>query len=593
MQDLIEAIRTKKLDRATAGYAVGAWLAVQAASIAAPAFAWPAWGLKLVILASLIGLPAVLLGTWTAGVRKESAGKFHPSRADLHVLALLSGFLLLLAVVLGWVFWPRTSAPPALPAPLAPANSLAVLPFANMSGDPSRQYFSDGVSDELINALSRVPSLRVAARTSSFAFAGKRADIKSIAAALGVRSILEGSVRENGGHIRIEASLVNASTGFAIWSERYDRSLTDILSLQDEIADAVVRSLRARLQGHQAIPRERSIDPEAYRLYLQAKTLQLRGNEDDDQQAMALLQKVTALAPDYASGFTLLGHVERDLADLYNKTEFFAPAQAAIDQALRLDPSDLPALSVQVYLAFDRWDWNVAFASFARMRAINPNGALTERIRAETAWTFNYPEEDIAAEIRGAELNPLSASPKLNIALFYLNHRQYDAAVQTFHEVLKLRHGKLTDLNLLCAAEAGRHNFTEARRLIASLTKLYKSDVQTQLDCPFALAIAEHDLGKARRLADAAAADALANGASFVTVGDAYRQIGDLKSAMPWYERAYVAKDTLLLLVPTEGWQTPEPLVSYPPWKELWSRKPIRAWAAARADAGKILGVGQ
>jgi hypothetical protein len=111
------------------------------------------------------------------------------------------------------------------------------------------------------------------------------------------------------------------------------------------------------------------------------------------------------------------------------------------------------------------------------------------------------------------------------------------------------------------------------------------------MNCPFYLAFADKDIARARALTDAAATDVDANGGSFVTIGDAYRQIGDLRKAMPWYERAYEARDTLLFLVPTEAWQTPEPLVSYPPWKTLWSRQPVRDWEAAQARAGKQLSV--
>src|SRR4051812_45545659 len=191
VQYLVEAARSKNLDRIAIAYTVGAWAAVQAASIGAPTFSWPQWVLQAIVTAALIGLPVVLIGAWGLGVRKQGGRFLQPSRADLHVLIVLILFLLLVGTVFLWAFWPRYTPvqKSESASAVAPANSLAVLPFVNLSGDPKKEYFSDGISEELLSHLANTPQLRVAARTSSFAFKGRRTDIQTIARALHVHAI--------------------------------------------------------------------------------------------------------------------------------------------------------------------------------------------------------------------------------------------------------------------------------------------------------------------------------------------------------------------------------------------------------------------
>jgi TolB-like protein len=291
MRYLIEAARAKGLDRIAIAYGVVAWAVVQAASIAAPAYAWPPWVLQLVILVALLGLPVVLIGAWARGVRAETGGALSPTRTDLHVLTTLCVIALVSGAVVVWAFWPRASAPAAPPetsAAVAPANSLAVLPFANLSGKAD-DYFADGIADELLNALASRRGLRIAARTSSFAFKGRNLDAQAIAKTLHVRNLVEGSVREAGNRVRILVELINAGDGYQLWSQSYDRDLTDILAVQADIANAIsaalAKTLGARGAARATAAKPEPVDRDAYRLYLQAKDLAWRGNEDDLNKA--------------------------------------------------------------------------------------------------------------------------------------------------------------------------------------------------------------------------------------------------------------------------------------------------------------------
>ena len=596
MRHLIEAARAKGLDKIAIAYGVTAWAVVQAASIAAPTYAWAPWVLQLIIFSALLGLPAVLIGAWAQRVRSETGSALKPSRTDLHVLAMLGVSALVVGAAVLWAFRPRANLMPSPPDTVAaapPPNSLAVLPFTNL-GAKANDYFADGIADELLNALASRRGLRIAARTSSFAFKGRNLDAQAIARALHVRNLLEGSVREAGNRVRILVELINASDGYQLWSHSYDRDLTDILAVQTDIANAISaalqRTLRARsaIGGNQAAP----IDREAYRLYLEAKDLAYRGNEDDLDRAVELLRGATEKAPDFANGYVLLGHSLFLLYERYNKAAALPSAEIATRQALNLGANNIAALGDLMRIRVEQWRWNEALDLFRRMmQAGNPNQAFVLHERSVLAYTFHYPAEDHAAELKAAELDPLDPGLWYALAVWYYNEKRYDEAAAAMHRVLQLRQGTYLDRDRECLIAVGRGRLAQARQLSDSIPSYYASSAQNLLSCPFAIAFAQKDAPRNRAMIAAAIADYEKNGGSSENdIAESYRMLGDLKNAMPWYERAYEARDTLLLFAPYEKYQTRD-LVDYPRWKALWSRPPVRAWEAARVEAGKTLGV--
>lgn len=592
MRYLLDAARSKRLDQMAVGYAVAAWAIVQGASMGAAAFEWAPWILQFAIVAAVGGLPVVLIGAWARGVRAETGNALKPSRADLHVLILLALFLFAAGVPLVWFFWPRQVQHETIATNQAnaPPNSLAVLPFANLSGDPTKQYFGDGIADELIGKLSRIPSLRVAARASSFAIQARHADARTIARSLNVRTILDGSIRESANHIRIEAELIDAQNGFSIWSQTYDRDLGDILVLEDDIADQVTRGLRARLFGEPHPHDGHGIDPNAYRSYLQAKSLMRRGNVEDLDRAVDLLKRVTALEPDYANGHAALGSAYSTLADRYAKTDLVPNAEASSRQAIKLDPKNLEGLSILTQALLDKWRWNEAIDLFRQARAVNPNSSAVLHLQSALAYVFHYPEADLAAEVKAAQLDPLAAGLKYNIALWYWNEARYDEAALAIQEVLKLRKGKASDIDEECAIEVWRGHLAAAVQLEAQITSYYAENAQNLMNCPFYLAVAQRNVTRARQILKAAGDDMLTNGGFYTNVGEGYRQLGDLANAMIWFERAYTARDSLLFLEPYWKWLSPA-LLRDSRWKALWARKPIQDWEAARISFGAISGL--
>ncbi len=588
MQHLVEAVRSKKLDRIAIGYGVGAWAAVQAASIAAPAFAWPQWAMPLAITAALIGLPAVLLGGWAVGVKRQAGRLLKPSQPDFQVFVLLALLLVATAAVLLSTIWPKLSAsrPAASEPAMAPANSVAVLPFVNLSGDPAKEYFSDGISEELLNHLANTPELRVAARTSSFAFKGRRTDVRTIARSLHVRAILEGSVREAGTRVRVQAELVNGADGFQLWSHSYDRELTNVLTLQDEIARAVASSLAAKLVRQFSI-RPRKIDPEAYRLYLLGKSYVMRGNKDDLRTAISLLKKVADRAPSFADGLAMLGDAEMLLAYNYSDAASLRDAEQVLRKALSIDPKNVSALKALVDLSTVTWRWNDVLKYFHMLVTVSPNSYDGLISRSGVADAFGYVEESSRADQAASQLNPLSLASKFNVAAGLQWQRKYAAAAAAVQEALVLSPTDPDTRSLECMIEVGRHHLAKARQLVALLPK--EGGDQNRLGCTFQLTLAEGHRDRAKAMVDAAASDAQKNGGSNTDIADSYLKVGDYASAARWYERAYDARERAMLNAPRLAPPERRSFFQTREWLALWHRPPIEQWSAARVKAGEIL----
>ncbi|HEY3777332.1 MAG TPA: hypothetical protein VGL35_04690 [Rhizomicrobium sp.] len=278
MQALFQAILARRLDRIAAAYAVAGWLLVQVASIVLPAFDAPAWTLRTFIVAVALGFPAALLMArlMTSPRSAADAAPIAVSHREIALLALLGAVLLL---SLGELLFVISRAPVA-PRPMrnGPADaSIAVLAFDNMSDNRANEYFSDGISEELLNELAQVPGLRVVARTSSFSFKGKSTTIRAIGRALDVGAVLEGSVRREQNRVRITAELIDVRDDLHIWSASYDRQLSDILGLETEISHTIARALTGRLLPAKASVKAAHvplrIDPEAYTAFLQGRFL--------------------------------------------------------------------------------------------------------------------------------------------------------------------------------------------------------------------------------------------------------------------------------------------------------------------------------
>jgi serine/threonine-protein kinase len=336
-------------------------------------------------------------------------------------------------------------APPAAAAAL-PAlpddKSIAVLPFADMSEQHDQEYFSDGLSEELINRLARNPSLRVIARTSAFAFKGRNEDLRSIAARLGVAYVLQGSVRKSAEVLRITAQLVRASDGKHLWSQTYDRKLADIFKIQDEIAGAVAQALEAALVDRPSQGATRGPDPQAYNLVLQGDVYVNGPFQRDAERAEVSYRQAAALDPGYALPWVRIALLTMRQAYLswLPKQQGNARAREAIDTALRIDPSSMAAHAARFrYLTRVEFQWAEARAELDRMRALDPRDPLLLP-ECEAAFASVSGNLNEATKIQGqiAARDPLNASIVGTLAFYLLQGDRFEESIALFRRELQM-----------------------------------------------------------------------------------------------------------------------------------------------------------
>ena len=302
-------------------------------------------------------------------------------------------------------------------------KSIAVLPFLNMSSDKEQDYFSDGLSEELLNQLAQIPQLRVIARTSSFSFKGKEVDVATIAKALNVANVLEGSVRKSANTLRITAQLVRTSDSSNLWSQTYERQMTDVFKVQDEIAGDVVAALKVKLLPTQQLTKtQRTGNPEAYEHYLLGIDISRRDRLEASQLAAAEFQKAITLDPGYANAYAMLSIAQARGADLASspaqRAEEIKQALATIDQAITLAPDLALGYSRRGYLRYTRaWDWQGAAADFKRALALDPNNAELLASYSQSLFFNGHQEEAIALARKATVIDPLSLDIWSNLGL--------------------------------------------------------------------------------------------------------------------------------------------------------------------------------
>src|SRR5262249_19053815 len=318
-------------------------------------------------------------------------------------------------------------------------TSIAVLPFVDMSQAKDQGYFSDGISEELLNLLTKVPQLKVAARTSSFSFKGKGVEIREIARQLHVANVLEGSVRKSGEQLRITAQLIRAAEGYHLWSETYDRKMDDIFKIQDEIAGEVVKELKVKLLG--AAPKVRTTDPEAYALYLQARELGRQLNPEALAKSDALFRQVLEIDPRYAPAWERLGSnfIDKTSIGVLSNQEGYASAREAAEKALAIDPDYAPAHARLGSIAMEA-DNDPAGAArhYQRALALDPTDLAVLRSATRFLMSLGRLDEALALAEAVVQRDPVNVTPLFNLGDYQRMAGRYEAAIASFRTVLSL-----------------------------------------------------------------------------------------------------------------------------------------------------------
>jgi TolB-like protein/Tfp pilus assembly protein PilF len=454
---LIAELKRRNVFKVGAAYLALAWVMVQATGAVVPALNLPATLVPTVVWIAIIGFPCVLIFSWVyeltpEGLKRESEVDRSQSitnvtskRLDYIIIAMLAVAMLMFAADR---FLPHGSdpvtavgaglardsgiepgadraqgaLPQQAPTPAPDDNSIAVLPFADMSAAKDQEYMSDGIAEELLNLLAKLPELRVIARTSSFSFKGQNLEIPEIARRLGVANVLEGSVRTAGNRVRVTAQLVRASDGAHLWSETYDRTLDDIFSVQDDIAGKVVGQLQIKLLGRKA-PVSATMRPEAYSLYMEGLYFSRSSNRENLAKAEEKYKEAVALDAAAVDGWAGLAEVYWAQAGqgFRSMVEGVPLAQEAVARALALDPDSARALTVQGRISSDfMWDFVKAEKELARALELEPGNAGAIRALAALASTLGRLDKAAELHRRAIALDPLRPGSyhSLGILLF-------------------------------------------------------------------------------------------------------------------------------------------------------------------------------
>ena len=478
-------------------------------------------------------------------LRETTMGRASPvqemiAQASLSVSrhkVLVSLFFLFIFAAVAAGLWYRSASRAREPAQSG-IPAIAVLPFRNLSDDAANEYFSDGLSEELLNVLAQNRGLRVAARSSSFQFKGKNVELKDIGKQLKVSTILEGSVRKSGNRVRISAELVNVADGFQLWSETYDRELNDIFAVQDDIARSVGDALKIKLLGEKT-PRPKSANAEAYNAYLQGRYFTDRRSEEDLKKAIQYYDQALQIDAAYAPARVGLGVVYyRQAGWGYVKLDDgYRKARQEVEQALKVDPNLAEAHAALGWIKshYD-WDWAGAHASYKRATELEPGNANVVRQAASLAATLGRFEDAIALDQRATDLDPLSVT----VHYYSGNHAYYA--------------GKLTDAEAAFKKALELNPEYPAARATLSVVYILQSkpdmalaELQREPE-PFwrlyGLALAYHAAGK-KNEADSSLAELIEkhHDVGAIQIAEVHAHRGEIDSAFEWLERAYTQRD--------------------------------------------------
>lgn len=421
MNGLLGELKRRNVFRVGVAYVVGAWLIAQVAELALDSFGAPSWVIKTILLLLALGLPAVLFFAWAfeltpEGIKKEKDVDRTQSITQKTGRKLNAVIMIVLVMAVGVLLFDKFALRSDAPATTvqeaaATDNSVAVLPFVDMSPARDQEYFTDGLTENLLHALAQVRELKVAGRTSSFAFKNQNLDLREIGRQLNVSNILEGSVQKVGDRVRITTQLIETEGGYHLWSETFDRELNDIFSVQDEIATAVAGALRKNLLGQEEISAGYSGSFEAYNAYLLGLSYAKERNFEAWEKAVEQFELALELDPDMALAWAALSDVYSQQTGFGSEFAIgFERAREAALKAIELDPN-LPegylALA-EVQMNHD-WDWDGAEASIRRAQALRPGDseiladmAFLEGIRGDFVGTLT----DIELALARDPLNP-------------------------------------------------------------------------------------------------------------------------------------------------------------------------------------------
>ena len=533
-------LKRRNVYKVAIAYAVVAWLLMQIATQVFPFLEIPNWAIRLVIMLIVIGFPIALVIAWAfeltpEGIKRTESADELPTKAPrnrawLYVI-VISG-----AISASLFFIGRYSATSKQSGLIeVPAKSIAVLPFVDLSQAKDQEYFCDGISEEILDALARVEGLRVVARTSSFSFKGKNADVGEIAQKLNVQNVLEGSLRREGNRIRITAQLINARNGFHIWSDTFERELQGVFAVQDEITRSIVDALKIKLAV--APPVRTPESTEAYDLYLKGLYYSNKSDEENLRKSLSLFQQALDKDPNFARAWTGIIKVWEQLADAYVRPlEAYPRVKEAASKALALDDKDAEAHCYlgEVKLLIDR-DVAGAEAEIKRALQLDRNSATAHYFMSWLKLTQGDCDEGVNQIQEAEKLDPLSPMIIDSAAERYVAANRLDDAISAGKRVLQVDPNYIYFDSPLADAYREKGDLQEA-------VALYEK-AQTVTHFPSAgLAITYAKMGRledARRVLNQRIEKSRQQYVAADSIAAVYVALGDKEEAFRWLERAF------------------------------------------------------
>ncbi|HMH04522.1 MAG TPA: hypothetical protein VK556_10020 [Candidatus Udaeobacter sp.] len=556
-------LKRRNVYKVAVAYAVVAWLLIQAASIFLPAFDVPPWVMKIFIIVIIFGFPVALIFSWAfeitpEGIKLESEiepNKSIKRRTGRKIVAMT----IALAVVAAGLFvyqlvrskptiTPTASAARTEAATAPPNKSIAVLPFVNLSADKNDEYLSDGMTEELLNMLTRVKSLHVPGRSSSFAFKGKNEEdiFRKVGEQLHVNAVLEGSVRKVGDKLRITAQLINVADGFHLWSETYDRDMKDILAVQSDVARRVVEALQVQLgvEEARALTKKPTENPEAHRLYLLGRYHFAKFTRAGWTNAIRSFEQALQIDPNFALAYC-------GLADTYGWAggqimagkEAWAKEMELAQRAVALDPNLAEAHLSMGTALFSVLGPYASEKELDRAVELNPNLPL---IYDQYGWTFSEMgrfNEAIAAEKKALELDPLSTFLNTDLAFFLYWARRYEEATAQIRKTLELDPNNAFAHSILGWCLIGKGSKAEARTEFQKATTL--DDLPWYVSSLAYACAVSGDRAKAEQILRELEQLAKQRYVSPANRASVYLGLGENEKALDWLEKAYEDRDPI------------------------------------------------
>lgn len=544
-------LKRRNVYKVAVAYAVVAWLLVQAASILFPTFEAPAWVMKVFVVMILLGFPVALIIAWAFEMTPEgmkrtenvSPDEVIPQWSRRKFAALIISLALVATGLLIFKTIRSNTTPPAqVSAPLVPSQkSIAVLPLINESGDPGDEYFSDGLSEELIAALAQIRELKVIGRSSSFRFKDRKEESKIIGEKLGVSTLLEGTVRKQGTKVRIVAELINAADGIELWTRTFDRELKDIFAVQEEIAAAVAASLKVTLLGSEERPSSNSAptNTEAHNSYLLGHYHFRRRNLESYRKAVSYYDEAIRLDPNYGLAYAERAEVWTLIGDLSGQGKTAWPkAREDAEKAVAIAPALAEAHAALGWVRFFvEWKFAEGLSALKRAKELSPANPTANDLLARVIVYLGKLDEAEKQAREAVELDPLAFPAEHNLARVLWFAGKLDEADAVARKAAELQPA---------AAAAHRWQVLVAAKRGDGETALREAQLEADEGYRrFELAIAHYVRGD-RAAADATLADLIANGRDQLAyqIAQVYAFRGEKDKAFEWLQISLDTHDT-------------------------------------------------